>query len=81
MHKISLCVFVKRQDESIEKFVLYKNEIENQVNKKIMELKTNRIGEYAVPFKSVCEQYGIIHQTIASYSPQSNKMVECKNHT
>ena len=80
MHKISLCVFVKRQDESIEKFVLHKNEVENQLNKKIKELRTTRDGEYVVLFQSLCEQYGIIHQTTTLYSPQSNGIADLKNH-
>ena len=65
---------LKSKDEALEKFILYKNEVENQLNRKIKELRSDRGGEYVVPFESLCEQSGIIHQVTASYSPQSNRI-------
>lgn len=59
-------------------FKLYKNEVENQLNKKIKILMSDRGGEYEYPFEGFCTKYGIIHQTIASYSPQHNGVVEHK---
>lgn len=59
-------------------FKLYKNEVENQLNKKIKILMSDRGGEYEYPFEGFCKKYGIIHQTIASYSPQHNGVVEHK---
>lgn len=41
---------LKGKEKAIEKNVLYKNEIENKVNKKIKELRTNRGSKYVVPF-------------------------------
>ena len=38
----------------IDKFVLYKNEVENQLNKKIRVLRSDRGGEYESPFVDVC---------------------------
>ena len=72
---------VKSKDETIEKFVLYKNEVENQLNKKIKVLRNNRGGEYESPFVDVCAKHGIINETIAPYSPQSNGVAKQKNHT
>ena len=72
---------LKSKDEAIEKFVLYKNEVENQLNKKIKVLRSDRGGEYELPFIDVCAQRGIIHETIAPSSPQSNGVVERKNRT
>lgn len=63
--KICYLYLLKSKDKAIEKFILYKNEVENQLNGKIKELRTDRDGEYVVWFKSLCEQYGIIHQTMA----------------
>ncbi|WJZ85230.1 hypothetical protein VitviT2T_004776 [Vitis vinifera] len=71
----------KLNDETIEKFVLYKNEVENQLNKKIKVLRSDRGGEYESPFVDICAQHGIIHETTAPYSPQSNGVAERKNRT
>ena len=72
---------LKSKDEAIENFVLYKTEVENQLNKKIKVLKSDQGGEYESPFAEFCAQNGIIHQTTTPYSPQSNGVVERKNHT
>ena len=55
---------VKSKDEVIEKFVLYKTEVENQLNKKIKFLKSDRGGEYESPFSDFCAQNWIIHETL-----------------
>ena len=72
---------LKSKDEAIEKFVLYKNEVENQLNKKIKVLRSDRGGEYESPFGEFCAEHGIIHQTTAPYSPQQNGVAERKNRT
>ena len=72
---------LKSKGEAIEKFVLYKNEVENQLNRKIKVLRSDRGGEYESPFVDLCAQHGIIHETTAPYSPQSNGVAERKNRT
>ena len=72
---------LKIKDEAIDKFVLYKNEVENQLNKKISVLRSDRGGEYESPFFYFCAQHGILHETTTPYSPQSNGVAECKNLT
>ena len=72
---------LKSKDEAIEKFVFYKNEVENQLNKKIKVLRSDRGGEYKSSFADFCAQHRIIHETTTSYSPQSNGVVERKNRT
>ena len=72
---------LKSKDKAIEKFVLYKNEVENQLNKKIKVLRSDRGGEYESPFVDFFAQHGIIHETTTPYSPQSNGVAERKNHT
>ena len=57
----------------LEMFIKYKSEVENQKNKMIKRLKTDRGGEYeSNPFKEFCEQNGIIHEVTPPYSPESN---------
>ena len=63
---------LKSKDEVIEKFVLHKNKVENQLNKKIKVLRSDRGGEYELSFVDVCAQHGIIHEITTPYSPQSN---------
>ena len=79
--RYSYVYLLKSKDEEIEKFVLYKNEVENQLNKKIKVLRSDRGGEYESPFVDVCVQHGIIYETKTPYSPQSNGVVERKNRT
>ncbi|KAD4179829.1 hypothetical protein E3N88_28420 [Mikania micrantha] len=63
---------IESKDEAIDKFVLYKTEVENQLNKKIKVLRSDRGGEYVSPFADICAQNGIIHECTAPYSPQQN---------
>ncbi|CAN1246025.1 Retrovirus-related Pol polyprotein from transposon TNT 1-94 [Linum grandiflorum] len=73
---------LRSKDEAEEKFLTYKAEVENQLNKKIKRLRSDRGGEYSSSFlKQVCEQAGIIHETTAPYSPQQNGIAERKNRT
>ena len=71
----------KSKDETIEKVVLYKNEVENKLNKKIKVVRSDRGGEYELPFVNVCAQHEIIHETTALYSTKTNGVIKRKNHT
>ena len=44
-------------------------------------IRSDRGGEYESPFAEICLEYGIIHQTTAPYTPQSNGLAEWKNRT
>ena len=72
---------LRSKDEAFEMFKQYKAEVENQLNKKIKSLRSDRGGEYESPFEEFCAEHGIIHQTTAPYSPQSNGIAERKNRT
>nr|GEV50086.1 hypothetical protein [Tanacetum cinerariifolium] len=65
------------KDEALEKYIIYKTKVELQQNNLIKTLRTDRGGEYYDPafFQSV----GIIHETIAPYTPQRNGVAERKN--
>ncbi|XP_019251218.1 PREDICTED: uncharacterized protein LOC109230145 [Nicotiana attenuata] len=44
-------------DEAIEAFKQYKNEVENQLNKKIKMIRSDRGGEYESPFAEICSEF------------------------
>ncbi|GJS78154.1 zinc finger, CCHC-type containing protein [Tanacetum coccineum] len=65
------------KDEALDKFRIYKTEVELQQNDLVKTLRTDRGGEYYDP---VFFQYvGIIHETTAPYTPQQNGVAERKN--
>ena len=57
------------------------SEVENQLDRKIKVIRSDRGGEYEAPFGDFCSKNGIIHQTTAPYSPQQNGVAERKNRT
>nr|GEU32508.1 retrotransposon protein, putative, Ty1-copia subclass [Tanacetum cinerariifolium] len=65
------------KDEALDKFRIYKTEVELQQNDLIKTLHMDRGGEYYDPvfFQSV----RIIHETTAPYTPQQNDVAERKN--
>ena len=73
-------VYLQRsKDEALESFIHYKKEVENQLNKKIKVLTSDRGGEYESPIGEFCSQHGIVHQITAPYSPQQNGVAKRKN--
>ena len=72
---------LRTKDETLAKFKEYKHEVENQLGKTIKMVRSDRGGEYDVPFNMFCSEHGIVHQTTAPYSPQSNGTAERKNRT
>ena len=57
-------------DEAMNIFLTYKAEVENQLNKNIKILKSDRGGEYeSNDFSELCAKFGIIHQTSTPYTP------------
>ncbi|KAL0413818.1 UNVERIFIED_CONTAM: Retrovirus-related Pol polyprotein from transposon TNT 1-94 [Sesamum radiatum] len=73
---------LRTKDEAAEMFLRYKTEVENQLDKKIKRLRSDRGGEYSTNFlKDFCEKNGIIHETSAPYTPQQNGVAERKNRT
>ncbi|XP_060195475.1 uncharacterized protein LOC132624765 [Lycium barbarum] len=45
------------KDEAIDAFKQYKNEVKNQLNKKIKMIRSDRGGEYESPFVEICLEY------------------------
>ena len=73
---------LKTKDEAFECFKTYKAEVENQLEKKIKRVRSDRGGEYfSNEFDLLCSENGIIHEWTPPYSPQSNGIAERKNQT
>nr|GEY87912.1 retrotransposon protein, putative, Ty1-copia subclass [Tanacetum cinerariifolium] len=69
------------KDEAIDKFVLYKTKVENQLGKKIKVIRSDRGGEYMSPFTDLCAKHEIRHEFTAPYSPRQNSIAERINRT
>ena len=73
---------LQTKDEALDYFKIYKAEVENQLERKIKRLRSDRGGEYfSKIFDEFCEEHGIIHERMPPYSPQSNGVAERKNRT
>lgn len=74
-----VCVCIKYVSKS---FVIYKNKIENQFDKMIKILRSNKGDEYdSSDFVELTAKFGIIHQETALYNPQQNEVANKKNRT
>ena len=70
------------KDEALHYFKIYKAEVENQLEKKIKRVRSDRGGEYfSSEFDSFLAEHVIIHERTPPYSPQSNGAAEQKNCT
>ena len=73
---------LKSKDEAEEKFMIYKAEVENQLDLKIKRLRSDRGGEYdSTSLRKFCELNGIVHEVTAPYTPEQNGIAERKNRT
>ena len=68
---------LKTNDEILDYFKMYKAEVENQLEKKIKRVRSDRGGEYfSNGFSQFCAKNGIIHERTPSYSPQSKGLLK-----
>ncbi|CAM8982077.1 unnamed protein product [Rhodiola kirilowii] len=65
------------KDEALDKFKVYKSEVELQKGTSIKKLRNDRGGEYFNP--SYFQSVGIIQETTAPYTPQQKGVSERKN--
>jgi len=61
---------INHKSELFDKFKVYKTKLENQLEKKIKILHSNRGGEYtSLDMSNFCEMHGIIHEVTPPYAP------------
>jgi transposase InsO family protein len=73
---------LKSKDEVLHYFKIYKAEVENQLERKIKHLRSDRGGEYfSNTFDTFCEEHSIVHERTPPYSPRSSGIAKRKNHT
>ena len=80
--KYTTIYLLKNKSDSFEKFQDFLKEVKNQFSRKIKRIRSDRGHEYeSSAFNSFVQSLGIIHETIAPYSPASNGVAERKNRT
>ena len=73
---------MKHKSETFEKFKEFQSEVENQLNKKIKHLRSDRAGEYlSFEFDTHLKACGIVPQLTPAGTPQHNGVSERRNHT
>jgi transposase InsO family protein len=73
---------LKTKDEALDYFKIYKAEVENQLERKIKRLRSDRGGKFFPKvFDDFYAEHGIIHERMPPYSPESNGIAERKNRT
>ena len=73
---------LKHKDDAFKVFKIYKNEVENQLRKRIKVFRSDRGGEYfSNDFNNFCEEHGIIHECSAPRTLEQNGLAERKNRT
>ncbi|GJS83629.1 putative RNA-directed DNA polymerase [Tanacetum coccineum] len=82
---------IKEKSESLDVFKIFKAEVENQLNRKIKIVRSDRGGEYygkhsdlgqsPGPFAIYCQENGIVNQFTMPYTPQQNGVAERRNRT
>ncbi|UYV69363.1 hypothetical protein LAZ67_6003328 [Cordylochernes scorpioides] len=74
--------FLKNKDETLGKFEEFKARVENELNLKIKDVRTDNGTEFTNHrFKNFLIKNGIHHQLSTTYSPQSNGVAEKVNRT
>jgi transposase InsO family protein len=71
---------MRHKSESFKKFIKFQNEVQNQLDKTIKFLQSDRRGEYlSLEFSDHLKQCGIVPQLTPPRMPQWNGMSERRN--
>ncbi|KAI3723576.1 hypothetical protein L2E82_35254 [Cichorium intybus] len=80
--RYSYIYLIKHKSDTFEKFKEFKNEVENQLGRKIKMLRSDRGGEYlSIEFLDYLKEYGIVSQLTPPRTPQLNGVAERRNRT
>ena len=80
--RLGYVYLMKNKSDVYEKFVEYKNVVENQTGRKIKIIRSDRGGEYVGQnFQQYLKDNGIISQVTPPYTPQHNGVSERRNRT
>ena len=71
---------LKNKDETFDLFLSYKAEVDNQLDRKIKRIKSDKGGEY-IPLNDYYNNEVIIHEVTPPYPPESNRVAERINRT
>ncbi|KAE9074565.1 hypothetical protein PF005_g28294 [Phytophthora fragariae] len=72
--------FTKKKSEVLEKFKMFKADMENATGRKIKRLRSDNGGEYTGRlFKEYLSKQGIRHEKTVPYTPQQNGLAERMN--
>nr|GEV41167.1 hypothetical protein [Tanacetum cinerariifolium] len=73
---------LKHKHEVFETFKVFKNEVENQLEKTIKALRSDQDGKYiSQEFKDYLQACGIFQQITPPYTPQHNRVSKRRNRT
>ncbi|KAI3778645.1 hypothetical protein L2E82_08027 [Cichorium intybus] len=73
---------IKHKSDTFEKFKEFKNEVENQLGRKIKMLRSDRGGEYlSIEFLDYLKECRIVSQLTPPRTPQLNGVAERRNQT
>ena len=74
--------FLKKKSQVFEKFLEWKNLVENQEGKKVKNLRTDNDGAYTSrEFEKYLQQEGIRHEVTVPKTPEQNGVAERMNRT
>ncbi|KAD3337408.1 hypothetical protein E3N88_32928 [Mikania micrantha] len=80
--KYGYIYLIKHKSETFEKFKEFKQEVENQLGRKIKMFRSDRGGEYlSIEFHDYLKECGIVSQLTPPRTPQLNGVAERRNRT
>jgi len=78
--RLTWVAFLKQKAEAFDKFKIFKALTENQIDKRLKAVRSDRGGEFmSSDFKEFCVKHGIKREYTIPTTPQQNGVVERQN--